>query len=429
LVVGGGLFVEADVTLKGGTSGIVAEFQERLNALRTGNLTADISLISPPMVNYLDENRIVSYLGMEMCREAGVHLLLSTYATDPIIDGRRVSGLFIEGKSGRVAIPARVVIDATGDAEIAARAGAPMIEHVPPAEEYAPMIRPKWLKKEEAYHNSVGILCVMGNVDEKGFSKFADPSAPVDEDDLQWAKRNSIKLPPGFLRAVRSSLERGNCPRLSRQIAVAGASYPGNIRFYEGGVVSFWLEGSGEIDTNDMEQISAWERELRIGAFLWSRCLRECAPGFDSAYLLFTSPYMGARGGPCIEGEHVLTPRESFDGARFDDVLFRNIHEGLHGGDESGYDVPYSILLPKKYEGLLVAGRGASYIRRGHDPSGIRARPSLMALGEAAGTAAALIVEAKVGTKSLDVKKLQKRLLERGYFLGEKNRLDELGLA
>jgi len=89
------------------------------------------------------------------------------------------------------------------------------------------------------------------------------------------------------------------------------------------------------------------------------------------------------RAAPRIEGEHTLTIEEMFAATRFDDVLYRNLHEGLnHGGDPSGFDVPLRGAIPKGLDGMLVCGRGYAYERRGHDPTGMRAR--LRSLGKVA---------------------------------------------
>jgi hypothetical protein len=204
-----------------------------------------------------------------------------------------------------------------------------------------------------------------------------------------------------------------------------------HFRDYGGGLGGGQVTVRGAIQRNDHQQHSRLEAALRVQAYETVRFLRENAAGFEQAYLLFIAPYFGARGGPCIEGEHTLTPEEAFTGRKFDDVLFRNTHEGqaVHGGDPSGFDAPYRMMLPKGVDGLLVAGRAAAYLRRGHDPTGMRARPSIMALGEAAGTAAALAVRDGVTPRTLDVRRLQRALLDQGFYLGDEARLRELGLG
>jgi len=83
--------------------------------------------------------------------------------------------------------------------------------------------------------------------------------------------------------------------------------------------------------------------------------------------------------------------------------------------------------VPRDLDGLLVCGRGAAYVRRGHDPS-TRARATTMHLGQAAGTAAAFAAADGISPRDLDVKRLQKELLRQGFYLGGQDRLRELGL-
>jgi hypothetical protein len=115
---------------------------------------------------------------------------------------------------------------------------------------------------------------------------------------------------------------------------------------------------------------------------------------------------------------------------KFDDTLYRNIHLGQesHGGEPSGFDVPYRAVLPKNVDGLLVCGRGVAYLRRGHDPCAMRARPAMMVLGQAVGTAAAIAALDNSAPKSVDIKKVQRRLVSDGIYLGDEERLQELGL-
>jgi hypothetical protein len=149
-------------------------------------------------------------------------------------------------------------------------------------------------------------------------------------------------------------------------------------------------------------------------------------PGFENAYLYLVSPYLGGRGGPCIEGEYTLTIEDLKEGRRFNDVLYIYfLDTWAHKVSPEGCDVPYRMFLPKKIDGLLVTGRGASYIRRGHDPQ-IRARVNLLAWGHIAGLAAALAIKNKVTPRNINVKELQKKMLKEGYYLGDEKRLEEL---
>jgi len=75
--------------------------------------------------HYFKDNQAVSYVLFKMMEESNVRLMLNTWVGDPIMAGNRVTGLFVENKSGTEAVSAKIVIDATGDADVAARAGVP----------------------------------------------------------------------------------------------------------------------------------------------------------------------------------------------------------------------------------------------------------------------------------------------------------------
>jgi hypothetical protein len=170
------------------------------------------------------------------------------------------------------------------------------------------------------------------------------------------------------------------------------------------------------------------EGELRAFIYDAVRFLRRRVPGFEQARLLFVSPFVGARGGPRIEGAYVLTPLDLHEGRLFDDTLFRSYVGLRQKGAERGCDMPYRLLLPQGVAGLLVTGRGMSYKRRGHDPA-VRARCNMMMLGQAAGVAAAFAAADGVCPRELPIRRLQRAMLEEGYFLGDETRLRELGLA
>jgi hypothetical protein len=420
MVVAGGVYNEAEGTLVGGLAGIPKEMISRLEALR-----------GAPRPNYADESNIISYLALKMAEEAGLELLLAVWAADPIVEQGRVGGLFVETKSGRVAVRARVVVDATGDADVALRAGVPLISELPPQPAFAPLVRPELLREEYAVWNDTGIFYLVAGVDLAAYQRFAAARAPVGEDDRAWLQERGVAGYPGPLVApLREAWEQGAFRPTGDVEPRVHLSSPGQFTPYGSGLAGGRVNVRGEIRRNDMMQHSRLEAALRRQAFETVQFFRRHAPGFERAYLLFVAPYFGARGGPFIDGEHTLTPAEAFTGQRFPDVLFRNIHEGqpVHGGEPSGFDAPYRMLLPRGLDGLLVTGRGAGYLRRGHDPTGMRARPSIMALGQATGAAAALAARNGGSTRTLDVKALQRLLLEEGFHLGDDARLAELGL-
>jgi hypothetical protein len=162
-----------------------------------------------------------------------------------------------------------------------------------------------------------------------------------------------------------------------------------------------------------------------IAAFLKSH-----VPGFKDAYVAATASELGIRGTRWIEGEGVLTENDVLEGVRFPDVIGMGAYR-RHVGNRlvflpHGFDIPYRVMLPKGIEGLLVgSGKSTSTSPRGL----LRGQARCMQLGEAGGTAAALSVRRGVVPRDLDIRALQKRLLDQGVYLGDAKLLKERDLS
>lgn len=418
-IIGGSLDGEADETLPGGLPPLPREFVERVRALASGG-----------ELNYPDMSGSASYVLQAMMKEAGVELMLSAWASAPIIEDGTVRGVSVETTAGRVAVKGRVTVDATGYAGIARRAGAPLISHTPSEPSFSPIVRPPYLDPSFSFYNDTALLILIAGADLEAYEKFRNEEIQLDKAEKRWAEEKGYtRLQPPLIRALKRAHETDAFLITKEILPRVFAGCQTEFRKCGGGVCWTRVAIRGEFDCDDWKTVSTIESEARAMAFEFIRFLRGYIDGFRGAYLVSLSPFLGARGGPCIEGEKVLTPQQAISGVRFDDVLYVNIHEALHGGSEEGFDVPYRILLPKGIDGLLVTGRGSAYIRRGHDPSGMRARPSMMVLGCATGTASAVCSRLNATPKTLDIRELQKELLRQGIFLGDRERLTELGLA
>jgi hypothetical protein len=375
-----------------------------------------------------------SRVATEMMKEAGVEVIIPAYAVDAIRQGNRLVGLFVETKSGRIAIRAKVVVDATGDADIARRAGVPVRTGCSPVECTSPNVQPVYRRAEYESWNEGGLLFLLAGADFEKFQAFSREKFELSDEDKQWSAKNlnhalvgwdrSPRMVPIFRKGAESD-EFHAIERIGTNFYVAFSNWflPIGPNLM-GGRAQF----GGDFDSGNWEHMAAAESGLRAIIYDGVTFFRKHVPGFDSAYLLYMSPFLGTRGGPHIEGLYTLKPRESFDGLRTDDTLFVSYAEVHRGGNKQGHDMPYRMLLPKDVEALLVTGRGAAYLRRGHDPS-TRARHNMMALGQATGIAAALAVAESVSPRALNVKKLQRALLDEGFYLGDRSRITELGLT
>ena len=418
MVVAGSMWGQHEAHLPGGVAGLAKEFKERVEALEGSGPSHNIS-----------RSFAASFVLAEMARESGLELLLSAYAADPIMEGKTVRGVFVETCSGRVAIRAKVVVDATGQAAVAARAGAPVARHMPADPSNPPIMRPPMNDPQYEFFNDTHLLFLIAGVDYPKYQAFGEEDAALSEDDAAWAEKWWQGRPKGMAPAARQAFGKEGFKIYGDEIEPKVATYISDFEDYGGGVVSARVAARGEINCDDAEQMSRLEASLRKRAYRAFHFFKQNAPGFEDSYLVGMSNFLGMRGGPCIDGEHMITIEELMRGQKFDDVICRSIAAALYEGEKSGHDIPYRAVLPKGVEGLLVAGRGMSYFRRGHDPGASRSRPGMMVWGQAVGTAAAMAAGQGIAPGDLDVKELQRELLKAGFNLGPEERLHELGLV
>jgi hypothetical protein len=291
----------------------------------------------------------------EMALEAGVHLRLHSWFSRAIAEDGVVKGVVVETKAGRQAVLGRVVIDATGDGDVFASAGAP------------------------AAHGSYILTLVhrLADVDTDAAMRFEreDPAA------AQALDREVKQLLGGawdmwWLLTPRPGVVWCNCPHI-----------PG-------------FDGLDPEHQTHIE-IEARRRFMKVLEFVRAR-----VPGFERAYILDAAPQLGVRQTRLLEGEYVVTKEDILGRRTFPDVVAR-------GRD---YYTPYRSIVPKHVDGLLVAGRCYSATSEAQRIS--REIPPVMVMGEAAGTAAALSLEAGVPPRRVDVPALQKRLIAQGVNLG-----------
>ncbi len=397
----------------GGFAGIPKEFIERHAALGGGCI--------PPYSQgqYLRDSNVASYVGLKMLEESGVRLMLSSYIADPILEGNRIQGVFVESKSGRRAVRAKVVIDATGEADVARRAG-------------APILYPKTSYHEMDAHapTGMGLFFALGGVDWEEYAAYRRAHGKPSEQDLNWSREALGFVPPGhLLPLMRKAWESGEY-RIVQEIDGLGRLRSGELSQMHGADGLAWgrlgPERREEISAGDGLHISKLEAKVRMYIYESAQFWKRHVPGFGNSYLLCIAPFFGARGGPCIEGEYTVTMDDVKAGRRFPDVLFIFDHVTPGGAYVGNWtDFPYRAMLPRKLDGLLASGRSASCI----PDTLLRGRMMVMHMGQAAGTAAALAVKDRVTPKELKVKELQGMLLEAGFYLGDGARLRELGLG
>ncbi|MEP7057996.1 MAG: FAD-dependent oxidoreductase [Caldimonas sp.] len=323
---------------------------------------------------------------------AGVQLLFHALAAGVVrSQGGAIDALVVETKSGRCAIRARMFIDCSGDGEIAHRAGVPM-------------------EKGDAGGHLLypTLMFRVGNVD----------AARAGE---AW------RTIPQLMDAAEASGEF-RFPRRGAIVRPQKHAYEWRVN-----VTQLRNADGSATDGTDARSLSAGELEGRRQIVEYLRFLRSRVPGFEAAYALDIAPQLGIRETRRLVGEYMLSGADVIGCADFDDAIGVNgwpLEKHVAGdvqwswppADSRGYcQLPYRMLLPRRASGngafnLLVAGRCASMTHDGH--SAARVSGACFAMGQAAGTAAALALARDCAPHDLPVDVLQHTLVEQGAFLG-----------
>lgn len=334
----------------------------------------------------------------EMIQEAGVKVLYHTCFLRPLMERDRIAGVLVSSKKGLEVIEGKVVIDCTGDGDVAQRCGAPyemgdqQLHQVQPATMF--------------FHVS--------NVDGERL-----------EADIQ-AHLHTFYRKDGV-----------NYRSLHWRVAQARANGDWSLQRVSIGIFRMpkpdeWCVNTSRImnvDSTDNESLTRAEIEGRRQADEILRFLRKYVPGCENARMKATASCIGIRESRHIVGDYWLTGEDLLQGKVPEDTILLSANSvDVHGrfGPVSNeyvaiqsdyYGVPYRCLLPRGVEQLLVAGRCVSADSTA--AGAIRVIPPCMGMGEAAGVAAALAVKAGCTVRGLDTGLLRRRLRERGVYLGQ----------
>lgn len=329
------------------------------------------------------ENRnpeIMKYVLLDMMQESKARLMLYTLAVDAIVREKTIEGVVVENKSGTQALLAHVVIDCTGDADVAAWAGAPF----------------EIGRGRDEETQTQTLVFLLGNVN-------TGKLMPV------------RKQLPDFVREARKNGD------FKSRFAGGAAIQP--VVLGEHGVVNVNSINVPQVSGLKVEDLTYSHIEAHREAVLLVDFYRKYVPGCEECYLLDTAEFIGVRESRRIVGEYTLTGEEALAGAEFPDAIARgfypiDIHSPDGTGDAAGarlgqpYDIPYGCLVPKEIDNLLVAGRPISADHVAH--GSLRVMGTTMPLGEAAGCAAALCVAKERTPRELDGRRVRRMLRRLG---------------
>ena len=346
---------------------------------------------------------ILKSLYDDLCAAAGVEVLFHTFAPEIIREGERITGVLLANKSGLSLARATVFVDATGDADIAARAG-----------------------------------CSFEQGDEEGRTQ---------------GMTLCFTVAGGSRTAYLEYVYRTGDGHLSQLVAAARAA--GDYDLPDASLVGMSFKNEtvaginmGHVygrDATDAKSVSEAEREGRRLAQKLMPFLRKYVPGQANLYLVSTGPHIGVRESRRIVGDYRLTLDDYLNCRSFPDDIARNAYFiDIHavtteqaaraknisdtGGKRAerknyalpagrSHGIPYRCLLPQGVENLIVAGRSLSADRAVQGAA--RVMPFCFAMGEAAGIAAAMAAQGEGRFRAVDTDELRARLKAQGAYLDE----------
>ena len=322
----------------------------------------------------------------EMVLKEKIKVLYYTFVCKAVVEDGAIVGVIVENKSGRGFIRAKRVIDSTGDGDVAASAGVPYFKG----------------RETDGRMQPCTIMFNIGGVD---FERAV--------------------FPPSFETKVQT--ERGELQALAKELLPFPA---GHVLLYKQpmpGTVCCNMTNAIEIDGTDGESLTKGVFTCRSQIVPIIKFLKEYVPGYESCWLMSSASLIGIRETRHFEGMESLSKDDILEARQCDNWVVKrgwfnfDVHNltgasldktGIqHGWKQNGeYSIPYGCLLPKNIDGLLLSGRNISGSHLAH--SNFRIMSVCIAIGEAAGVAAALSVKQNVKLSLVDVKEIQKHLGE-----------------
>lgn len=382
-----------ELTIEAG--GIAREFEDRARAMGAAVPESQSNSMEIDAEGF----KVVADVLVE---EAGVHPMLHRTFVAPIVDGDAVTGIITESKAGREAIRARRVIDATGDADVAHRAGAPT--RLTPREQMM----------------AASVMFHLAGIDKRAFLEGirSDPQTYADwagngEWDIETDGKEDDMFSPFLHRPFTQAVRDGVIPdNMTTLAGTWGAVHDSGELTYMNIV---HLPG---VDGTDPDDLTRGEMEGRRRALHAIEALRRYTPGCENARLRNFGMTLGVRDTRKIDAVYDMTEVDVRNEGRFDDSIgiFPEFIDGygilILPTTGRYFQLPYRNLLPRAVDNLLVAGRSSGGDRVSH--AATRNMGCCAVLGQGAGIAAAASLHQGVSVAEVDVQAVQHELDRQG---------------
>src|SRR5579862_5520685 len=383
--------------------GIAQEIVERLMARGASPGHIHDSSDYVPTITPFDPE-VHKALLFEMMREAGVSLVLHAYVLEAKVEDDAVRGATFATVGGIREYSGRIVIDATADAFVAASAGVPTQQG-----DSRGRVQPATL------------MFRLSHVDLSKLSTYVR----VHPDQMRTSLKTHERMPPaltavaGLYEIWEKAREEGVVDVPRELVSFFISPYPDEVTVNMTRVT--------DIDPLDPGDLTRAEIESRLQAMQLFEFFKTRVPGFENARIAATGTQVGIRESRRIVGRYTLTRDDVLEARRFDDAIARSAYPiDIHNPSGKGtttqrlapgasYEIPYRCLVPVNREQLLVAGRCISTTHEAL--ASTRLTPTVMTLGQAAGTAAALSRGARVRVGDVDVAALRAELVRDGVDL------------
>ena len=370
------------------SQGIGLEFEQRA-------LEMHASWPEPQSDSQALDTELFKVVADRLIIESGVRPLLHCLGVRPIVEEGVVKGVITESKSGRQAILAKRVIDASGDADLAHRAGAPCT--------MAPV--------QELLGVTVNFAC--SGVDARRFLTYVKQQHPTLKD---WCVKTSGKENGLFSPFIREPFEKAKAAGEIPEDVGLGGTW-GTVT-PDGEVTHLNVVYMPGYDPTDVRDLTRGEMDGRRQAVWAVEALKKYAPGFEKARLRNFSTALGIRESRKIVGRCRLTEQDVRSQGRFEDSIgiFPEFLDGygvvIIPTTGRYFQVPYGITLPQTVENLLVAGRCVAGDQGSH--AATRAMTCCALTGQGTGVAAAQSIKDGKTTREVDIHKVQKALEKQG---------------
>jgi len=350
------------------------------------------------------DGEMFRFLANQMLDEAGVKTLVGVVAVGTEIKDSKINGVRVATKSGIITIHAKQYIDASGDGDLAALSGASFSKGDAKTGKMQP----------------VSMIIRAFATDNKKIAETLSITKPAMARRRDYPDPIPVYFNGDFGQWNDVIREQGIFPNENHKVFF-NTVWHNHINVNTSAVVG--------IDGTSSTELSKATTDLTKQIYRISKFLREYVPGFKDAYFAPAS-FAQVRETRRIGGLYEITDEDAIQGKKFTDTIGQvcfpvDIHHPDTGqanfydiGGDGAFDIPFRALIPKGFENMIVAGRCISTTQ--YAQGSTRNNAPCMVTGEAAGVAASIAAKQNCSMPELDIKQLQKTLLQKGVFLGDK---------